>query len=200
MNDLEEQISGLTPDQLTALLFDGVKNALDTRILALYLDKGADIHAVTGVGEHMGFLHYATSPGRLTVAKFLIAKGIDIHAKDGGGRTAMHWAAAWGNAELCEILAEAGVNVAETDNQGKTPLVHAKEQLQDPDPIIDMGGNPQKCVDTLIRLAEEHPIQMVARSPLHHKEVNDYPETCIGRDQIAGIRAALASYAVIVAP
>jgi ankyrin repeat protein len=60
--------------------------------------------------------------------RLLIAQGADVNMEQAGGYTPLHQAAAAGNAELTEILLEAGANPSNLCHQGKTPADYARER------------------------------------------------------------------------
>jgi ankyrin repeat protein len=57
--------------------------------------------------------------------KALLDSGLDVNAKDRGGRTALHYAAVLGQAELARHLLSRGANVNVKDTRGRTPLMLA---------------------------------------------------------------------------
>jgi uncharacterized protein len=74
--------------------------------LQLLLDAAADPNAV-GTSEQIGPvqpLHSAAATGRLKCARLLLEHGADVNARQGGGFTALHAAAASRDAELARLL------------------------------------------------------------------------------------------------
>jgi hypothetical protein len=59
--------------------------------------------------------------------KYLIELGANVNAVGPKGRTALHYAATGGNAELCKLLINAGANETIPDEEGRTPLNVSKE-------------------------------------------------------------------------
>jgi ankyrin repeat protein len=57
-------------------------------------------------------LHEAAKHGRLAAVEFLLARGLDVNARESGDNTyAMHWAAAAGRLDIVRRLADAGGDV-----------------------------------------------------------------------------------------
>ena len=70
-----------------------------------------------------------TSPDPAAV-RMLVSLGADVNAKDGGGNTALHWAAFRGNAGIVLVLTEAGASLNVKNNGGRTPLRSAYNASQ----------------------------------------------------------------------
>ncbi len=120
--------------------------------IALLLEQGADIHAKADDGETPivvasrsgrsdtfnyllgkggkldgtmeGFtsLHLAATVGQVDVVKTILAKGIDIDARDEYGNTALQSAAYNMNKEMVQFLLESGADPNAKDNSGRTAL------------------------------------------------------------------------------
>lgn len=60
-----------------------------------------------------------------------VEQGIFSKWTDDRGRNLMHFAAAWGNADLAEKLMTQGVSVSEPDHDGRTPIDIARGFAQD---------------------------------------------------------------------
>jgi len=60
--------------------------------------------------------------GDTNVASVLLAHGADINAKDGEGKTPLHFAAQQGTFRAVEWLLKNGADVNAKDNKGVTPL------------------------------------------------------------------------------
>ena len=78
-------------------------------------------------------LYLAASYGKLSVVKRLLALGVDVNLRNGGGRAALHAAAEMGGHEsagpiqrvLLETLRAAGANINAEDDRGDPPLCRA---------------------------------------------------------------------------
>jgi ankyrin repeat protein len=102
-------------------------------IVALLVERGADIHACDSSGATA--LFHATRRGFLETAKYLIDKGADIQHRDGNGWTVLHHAAFYGRAELLEYFLDEGGLDAETvtwfSERRATPAQLAAERSHD---------------------------------------------------------------------
>lgn len=53
-------------------------------------------------------IHIAASKGHLAFLKLLLENFEDVNVKDSDGRTALHWAAIFGNKDVAELLLKSG--------------------------------------------------------------------------------------------
>lgn len=70
------------------------------------------------------------------VQELLNAPGVNIHAKDQDGFTALHWAAWSGMPHSAAMLIKAGLNINEKENNGYTPLMLAA--MRGDDTVVKM--------------------------------------------------------------
>jgi hypothetical protein len=93
----------------------------DLKRLRTFLAHGADPNIRTERGETP--LFHAVGPAKnLAIAEHLIAKGVDVHARDHYGRTALHEAAFCGDKDTIGLLLEHGAHIGARDDRGLTPL------------------------------------------------------------------------------
>ena len=82
------------------------------------------IHAASGVGYGEGFesnAHRHVPDGWLPSVEFLVEElGVDVNARDHEGYTAVHHAAARGDAEMVRYLVEQGADVMTVSRRGQT--------------------------------------------------------------------------------
>ena len=71
------------------------------------------IAAVLVVGCGRSPIHDAARDGNIEAVKQHLAAGADVNAKDGGGWTPLHWAAARGQTEVAELLRKHGGKTGE---------------------------------------------------------------------------------------
>ena len=67
----------------------------------------------------------AAELGNIEAVKQHLDDGTEVNAKDGTGRTPLHWAAWVGHKEIAELLIENGADVNAKDEEDFTPLHHA---------------------------------------------------------------------------
>jgi len=95
-------------------------------IANLLVERGANMRCKTNRGWSL--LHVAAHYGQLEMANFLFERGCaDVTCKDNRGWTALHHAAQRGCVELGELLISHRSYVNEKANDGKTPIMVAKE-------------------------------------------------------------------------
>ena len=70
-------------------------------------------------------IEVAAELGNIEAVKQHLDDGTEVNAKDGTGRTPLHWAAIEGHKEIAELLIAEGANVNAKTNDGKTPLDEA---------------------------------------------------------------------------
>ncbi len=61
------------------------------------------------------------------VMKLLLDSGLDINARDNGGRTALMLAAEWSTSKTIDMLLRVGADIAVKDNEGKRAADYARE-------------------------------------------------------------------------
>ena len=113
----------------------------------------------------------AAEEGSLEKVKELLARGVDVNARDEDGHTAVHLAVVKASSgieydcKLIELLIDAGVDINAKDNGGRTPLYYALEGsllCNGPwDLLLDKGCDPN-IADT------------EGRTPLHLACANEY--------------------------
>ncbi|KAG2021920.1 hypothetical protein GB937_004474 [Aspergillus fischeri] len=104
---------------------------IDREIFHLLLDKGADPLCVNCQKENLAHLFMHNRGADIGILQFMLKCGVDLAARDHGGRTAMHHGAIHGvfDHDLVKFLRVNGVlNPNVSDFQNKTPLDYAEEQ------------------------------------------------------------------------
>ncbi|MCY4647834.1 MAG: ankyrin repeat domain-containing protein [Gammaproteobacteria bacterium] len=111
-------------DGMTALHWAAER--ADAALVRTLLDAGADVTAVTRIGDYSP-LHLAGKAGSGDAVKALLEAGSDPHAVTATGAvTAMHFAAGAGSADAIATLARHGAAVdAREADRGQTPLMFA---------------------------------------------------------------------------
>jgi hypothetical protein len=87
-------------------------------------------------------LHWAARTGSTEVARRLLARGADVHARDAFRTTPLHWAARYAQKDVAEVLIAGGADVHATAYSRRTPLHHAflePSLVQDPDDVSALG-------------------------------------------------------------
>ncbi|MEX2466716.1 MAG: ankyrin repeat domain-containing protein [Gemmatimonadota bacterium] len=92
------------------------------------------IHAASGVGYGQSFAgnaHRYVPNGWMAAVRFLVEEcGADVNARDAGGYTAVHHAAARGDDEMIRYLVEHGADVTVVSREGQTTADMANGPLQ----------------------------------------------------------------------
>lgn len=91
-------------------------------IVEFLIQNGADVNANEWGNPVLCYACSLNDPG---ILKLLINNNADIHIKDTGGRTCLHWAMRNENIEIAEILITEGAEIDIKDLEGVTPLQYA---------------------------------------------------------------------------
>lgn len=88
------------------------------------IEKGANLNPTTELGRTP--LIISAVEGNSELARLFLDNGADISLKDNNyKRTALHFAALYGQLDIVSALVKKGANLNETDAAGKTPLDYA---------------------------------------------------------------------------
>ena len=127
--------------EITSLLLEQIEDSIfkaaelgDIDSVKQYLDGGVDAKNIEILGSA---LHYAIHANHEKVAEFLIARGADVNARNGWGRTPLFFIN--GSVELLEFLLENGADIDARDLTGSTVL-HYASLYQMP----GFGGGPTR--------------------------------------------------------
>lgn len=122
------------------------------------LGRGEDVNGRGGYCNGTGLMEAMGGQHDAVVQLLLDQDNIDINCQDRDGRTALHWAAAWGNARAVEKLVNKpgqGLNVRDSD--GRSPLMWAvwegKEQIVSQ--LLEVPGVEQETIDGQGRTLEQ---------------------------------------------
>ena len=121
-------------------------------ILRLLCDEyGADLSLRLSNGSLP--LHTAAWKGSVECIEILLARNVDINARNYAGRTPLHFAAKEGNFEAVKMLLKRGakIDVKEEESQ-MTPMDHAKMQLGQG----QKSGDFQRIIDALEDKVVQH--------------------------------------------
>ena len=94
---------------------------LQTEIMKLLIERGADLNAVTRNGETV--LHFAAKQTNRPATELLLDFGMDVNRADNRGYTPLHNAARDSHSDTIALLLEHGADThAKTTDHGDTPL------------------------------------------------------------------------------
>ncbi len=118
--DIEAKTSfGHTP-LLSSIRWDRIE------VTKFLIDKGANINPTTELGRTP--LIISAVEGNPELARLFLDNDADISLKDNNyKRTALHFAALYGQLDIVDALVKKGANVNERDAAGKTPLDYANQ-------------------------------------------------------------------------
>jgi uncharacterized protein len=93
-----------------------------TSVIDVLLAHGADVNAVSRNADANAPLHAAVAGGAdTTIVSRLVAAGARVNHRQSGGFTALHEAAALGNADVARLLLAAGAQADARSNEGRMP-------------------------------------------------------------------------------
>ena len=117
--------------------FDPIHSAArmrDLQAVRQELAAGVDVDVVNGRAENgdggstaLWFAAQGPWPNGVDVARVLIEAGADANKPCEHGRTALHMAAAWGHADIVQLLLENGADPTIVDDEGMTPPMVARD-------------------------------------------------------------------------
>ena len=93
--------------------------------------------------------------------------GAEPNARDGTGKTALHWAASKGREDICDLLLAKGANPAAVDDEGITVLHEAAS-----------SGNATLCTRFIALGADPNAIMRLGLRPLHLAADQGHMEAC----------------------
>ena len=135
-------------------------------------------------------IEVAAELGNIEAVKQHLDDGTEVNAKDGTGRTPLHWAAWVGHKEIAELLITAGADVNAKDGDGDTPLDEAVSEGEKE--IADLlrknggkhgtihsavgGGDVEAVKEFLAAGADVNAKAEFGETPLHTAVSNDHKE------------------------
>jgi uncharacterized protein DUF6438/ankyrin repeat protein len=135
------------------LLFRALRAAAESGDLAtvdLFLSKGADVNGISNGSEPFDYsdsvLMAAARSGSGEVIQEILKYHPDVKKKDHAGRTALEFFVARRKksssvAETIRALVEAGAEVNARDDQGKTPIFNACDNIEALKPLVAVGAD-----------------------------------------------------------
>ena len=98
-----------------------------TDVADYMLAHGANPNLAANNPQRVTALHSATASTNLAIAKMLLARGVDVNARQVNRFVPLHNAAQNGHIEMIELLLAHGADVNAKSDDGKTPLAFALE-------------------------------------------------------------------------
>ncbi|KAH9507793.1 hypothetical protein Btru_052872 [Bulinus truncatus] len=87
-------------------------------------------------------LHRAVSRGNKDEVRRLLAEGVDVDSRDGGGETPLHRAAAYNRLSIIKILVEHGATINAPNHYGEIPLMNVfSESTRTASLLLKLGAN-----------------------------------------------------------
>lgn len=152
--NFKDRMDGKKP--IHAAIMGGHKNVVE-----FFLSKGVSVNDADANGRTA--LHYAASENKLEIARFLIDKEANIHAKAKGtyDQKPIHLAAYGRHENIVELFLNKGVSIDDTDANGLTPLHYAVrfDHLELTKFLINKGAN----IHAKILVDGRKPIHLAAR-------------------------------------
>lgn len=102
------------------LLFEGIQNENLVHV-KFALESGASIDAEKG-NTGLRPIHYAAQNIKTDIAKFLIARGADIHVSNQHGYQPIHRTASNNTTDVAQLLIQHGADINAINVDGYTPL------------------------------------------------------------------------------
>ncbi len=118
------------------------------RLARFLLERGAK--AEPGEGQPVLLAAAGTEDDDPAGVQLLLRHKARIDARDVGGRSALHEAAAAGHAEICSALLAAGADPHGRDGEGRTPLLDVSRAASLPalEALLDARADPRACDGT----------------------------------------------------
>ena len=129
--------STISKDGFTPLMFAADKGHKE--VVALLLDRGANINAASEGNFLYTALMIAAGRGYSEIVNLLLARGADVNASNSIGHTALTIAAGLGHKEIVPLLLKNGAYIS----QGKSALIYAAEEgnKEVVQLLIELGAN-----------------------------------------------------------
>jgi len=155
--DLDHKLPNGQNLLMAAVLFSQVP------MVEFLLARGADVDAKKDVHGWTGLWH-AISEGNLSLAKVLVDNGADVNARDEYGKTLLVYARWRGNAEIIQLLEQAGAVAHSKDDDMRKLAQFLAKELPAPKGLVNDFGN-------VIPATYEKEINKVASTLLEKKSV-----------------------------
>jgi ankyrin repeat protein len=122
------------------LLAEAIIHTNSPEIIETLLDAGVKINTVTNSPDRLTALHVAVEENKPELAELILKrKSVNKNAKNINGQTPLHIAVRAQDTKFVKLLVNAGAKLDVKDNEGLTPVDHARGERKEKELLAAMG-------------------------------------------------------------